>query len=375
MSVTLREKPISDGRISLYIDFYPAIKHPQTSKDTRREFLGLYLYEKPKDALERTHNRQTRQLGETICAQRTLEVQAGNYGFLKKKVNEVDFLAYFKQQADIEKARNTGSRNNWTSAYLHLHSFTNGCLTVDELTVDLCKAFRDYLITAKALNAKKSAKTISHNSAKGYFTIFGTAIARAVNDKLLTIDPSDNVKGITRKETQREFVSLAELQALAKADCDLPYLKRAALFSALTGLRYSDIAKLVWSEVYDDANGPYIRFRQQKTDGAETLPMSNTALTLLGKRGEENEVIFSDLLYSSWQNQKLQEWCMRAKLIRRITFHAFRHTFATLQLQEGTDIYTISKMLGHRNVATTQIYTKVVDGLKRKAADRISIEL
>lgn len=373
MKVTLREKAINKGKVSLYLDFYPAIPHPETGKDTRREFLGLYLIDKPRTDLERQHNKETRLLAQNICAKRQLEVQAGNYGFIRKKVSSIDFLAYFKEQADIEKAKDKGSRNNWQSVYQHLYQFSDGQLNVDQVTSDFCKSFRDYLTSAKALNASKSAKRISHNSAKNYFVIFGTCINRAVDAKLLSTNPNETIKGLTRKDTQREFLTLAELQSLAKTDCDLPYLKRAALFSALTGLRYSDIAKLVWSEVYDDHSGPYIRFMQQKTEGAETLPLNDTARTLLGERGEG--VIFPELLYSSWQNQKLSEWAYRSGIKRRITFHSFRHTFATLQLMEGTDLYTISKLLGHRNITTTQIYAKIVDKQKRNAVNRLSIEL
>ena len=376
MKVTLREKPINSGKISLYLDFYPAIPHPETGKDTRRDFLGLYLFDKPRTELDRIHNKETRLLAQNICAKRQLEVQSGNYGFLKKKAVAVDFLAYFKTQADIEKAKNRGSRNNWQSAYQHLYNFADGKLSVDEVTADFCKLFRDYLTTAKPLNVTKSLKnTIAHNSAKGYFVIFCTALTRAVDDRLFIINPSDTVKGLTSKETQREFLTLVELQSLAKTDCDLPYLKSAALFSALTGLRYSDVAKLTWSEVYDDVSGPYIRFVQQKTEGTETLPLNATARTLLGEQGDKTNTVFPDLLYSSWQNQKLSEWAYRAGIKRRITFHAFRHTFATLQLMEGTDLYTISKLLGHRNITTTQIYAKIVDQQKRGAVDRIKIDL
>lgn len=96
MKVTLREKPINNDRKSLYLDFYPPITHPQTGKPTRREFLGLYLFDKPRTELDRKHNKETKLLGQNICAGRQLEVQAGNYGFLVKKVVNADFLAWFK---------------------------------------------------------------------------------------------------------------------------------------------------------------------------------------------------------------------------------------------------------------------------------------
>lgn len=58
-----------------------------------------------------------------------------------------------------------------------------------------------------------------------------------------------------------------------------------------------------------------------------------------------------------------------------VLFHCFRHTYATLQLTKGTDIYTVSKMLGHKKVTTTQIYAKIVDEKKEAAADAIRISL
>ena len=378
MGVTLREKPIGNERISLYLDFYPALKNPLTGKNTRREFLGLHVFGNPKSKLERDHNRKTYELAETIHAERTLDIQAGNYDFLVKKPNQVDFLAWFKNQAETEKQqRSVNSRNNWMSVYRHLHQYSNGKLSADEVTEDFCKGFRNYLTTAKALNAAQGAGSpIAYNSAVGYFTIFKTALVRAVEAKIITVNPAQGVKRLTRKDdTEREFLSLTELQALAKADCDLPFLKRAALFSALTGLRYIDITNLLWLDVRDEKEGPSVHYRPQKTGEPETLPINETARLLLGNRGHDDGKVLPELLYSSWQNQKLQQWCIRAGITRTITFHAFRHTFAMLQLQGGTDIYTIAKMMGHQNVATTQIYQKALSDLKRRAADLISVEL
>ncbi|MDB5243077.1 MAG: hypothetical protein JWP57_3702 [Spirosoma sp.] len=376
MKVTLREKPISDARTSLYLDFYPPIQHPETGKPTRREFLGLYLFDKPRTELDRRHNKETKLLAQNICAGRQLEVQAGNYGFLRKKVGTTDFLQWFKDQAQTRYETNqTKSRANWLCVYHHLHIFSNGKLPTDAVTEGFCRQFKEYLSTAKNLNTQRLYnQTLSHNTTVGYYIIFKTALKRAVQDGVLSSNPGEKVRPIKPKATQREFLSLAELQALAKAECDIPVLKRAGLFSALTGLRYGDIEKLVWSEVYDDSNGPYIRFTQEKTKGAETMPISAQARALMGERVGEGEKVFAQLLYSSHQNYKLQQWVTRAGINRSITFHAFRHTFATLQLQHGTDIYTVSKLLGHQDLATTQLYARIVNEQKRTAVDRIILD-
>jgi integrase len=121
--------------------------------------------------------------------------------------------------------------------------------------------------------------------------------------------------------------------------------------------------------------GYYIRFRQKKTKGVETLPISEQAYSLLGEQGENPNKIFEGLNYSTWSNLKLQQWVMKAGISKTITFHCARHTYATLQLTMGTDIYTVSKLLGHKELRTTQIYAKVIDDKKKDAANRIKLDL
>ena len=377
MKVTLREKPINKGKISLYLDFYPPIKHPETGKDTRREFLGLYLFDKPRTELERKHNRETKLLGQNICANRQLEVQAGSYGFLSKKTVNADFLGWFKEQAEKRfKENQTKARANWLCLYRHLELFSGGKIPAESVTEGFCVRFKEYLTTAKNLNTQRlSNQQLAYSTAVSYFIIFKTALNRATQDGILTRNPGEKVRPFKPRPSERTFLSLAELQRIAKEECDIPELKRASLFSALTGLRYSDVEKMVWSEVYDNAEGSILRFTQRKTQGAETLPLNAQARAFLGERGRDAERVFPNLLYSSHQNSKLQDWAVKAGITRKITFHVFRHTFATLQLQTGTDIYTVSKLLGHQDLATTQIYAKIVDQQKRAAVERLTIEL
>ena len=189
-------------------------------------------------------------------------------------------------------------------------------------------------------------------------------------------DLSTRIDGISEPEVQREYLTLEQLQALVNTPCSIPLLKNAAIFSALTGLRFSDISKLVWSEVqYSELEGYFLQFRQKKTKGVEVLPISEQAFKLLGERKEPTEQVFKGLIYSAYLNVHLKQWILRAGITKDITFHCFRHTFATLQLSHGTDIYTVSKMLGHRELKTTQIYAKIVDDTKRKAADKIKLDM
>ena len=153
-------------------------------------------------------------------------------------------------------------------------------------------------------------------------------------------------------------------------------MKRAALFSALTGLRFIDLKNLVWDNIeYIEGNGYSINYKQQKTKGIETHPISQQAFSLLGERKEPKDQVFEGLKYSAYENKHLAKWIGLAGITKDITFHCFRHTFATLQLSKGTDIYTVSKLLGHRELKTTQIYAKIIDETKRKAADKIELDL
>lgn len=175
------------------------------------------------------------------------------------------------------------------------------------------------------------------------------------------------VKGFAVGESTREYLTSEELQKLASTPCKLPILKRAFLFSALTDIRWSDFNKLIWSEVRDegiDNTGVpiyQIVFQQKKTDGVEYLYISQQARELLENRKDHKERVFKGLRYSAHMNLQLLRWCMFAGINKHITFHSARHTDAVLLLENGGDTYSVSKLLGHREIGTTEIYTKIID--------------
>jgi site-specific recombinase XerD len=104
------------------------------------------------------------------------------------------------------------------------------------------------------------------------------------------------------------------------------------------------------------------------------MPISEQAYSFLGERKQPNDKVFEGLTYSAYSNKHLATWIGLAGITKDITFHSFRHTYATLQLSQGTSIYTVSKMLGHRELKTTQIYAKVMDKAKREATDKIKLD-
>ena len=375
--VKLRQKAISGNRQSLYLDFYPAITHPETGELTRREFLGLYLFDKARSPIDKQHNKETLQVAEQIRQKRENHLNKPEIytGYEKEQLKikergEQNFVTYFKSLADKRKASN---HDNWVSAYNYLETFTKGNLKFADLNEKFCNDFKEYLLTTKS--NKSSKTTLAQNSAVSYFNKLKAALKQAFKDGYLTTNLNAKVEPIKQAETRRNFLTIEELNSLIKTDCKNPLLKRAALFSALTSLRFSDIKKLVWGEIHHSVETGYsIQFTQQKTKGVEVLPISEQAYSLLGERKEPTDKVFDGLVYSAYENRHLYQWIGAAGITKDITFHCFRHTFATLQISKGTDIYTVSKMMGHRDLKTTQIYAKVIDQAKREAADKIKLD-
>jgi integrase len=407
--VFLRKKQIANGKISLYLDYYPQVINPKTGNLSRREFLNLFIFNniefeeviykdktgkdqkkmvpvldkngKPVTRelsfYQRQHNKEIMNIAEQILLKKEIELSKPEIYFgyelqqlKQKEKGEQNFVEYFKRLAEKRTASNLG---NWISAYKYLETFTNGTIKFADLNESFCDDFKEYLRTTMSNRRIKSK--LSQNSAVSYFNKIKAALRLAYRDGYLQVDLNARVDPIKSVETRRDFVTLEELNRLAKTDCDSPVLKRAALFSALTGLRFGDITNLKWENVEHMANSGYIlKFTQHKTRGVETMPISDQAFSLMGERGNKDEQVFKDLTYSAYANKHLAKWIGLAGITKDITFHCFRHTFATLQLSQGTDIYTVSKMLGHRDIKTTQIYGKVMDQAKRTAANKIKLD-
>ena len=125
-----------------------------------------------------------------------------------------------------------------------------------------------------------------------------------------------------------------------------------------------------WKNVFDTPNGPELRFESIKTRKWEVMPIADQARMLLGKY-KENGSIWPKVPDSTSITNWIQSWTRDAAVKPDgLSLHCMRH-YATLQLAAGTDIYTVSRMLGHSSVATTAIYAKLLDRAKREAANRI----
>lgn len=288
---------------------------------------------------------------------------------------QIDFIDYF-QKVSKERHRNSSQSIivNWVRVGELLKSFNNNQpLLFSQINLGKAEEFRRFVLTAPCGGNKKG--TISHNTAATYYSIFKAGLKQAFIDGYITVDLSAKIKGIQEQESRREHLTVEELNILSETPCERPILKRASLFSALTGVRHCDIQKLKWKEIQVVGEQVRLNFTQQKTKGVEYMPISEQAYQLCGEPGKPEQLVFEDLPDPSWISGPLKRWIKSAGITRNITFHCFRHTYATLQLAGGTDIYTVSKMLGHTNVKTTQIYAKVVDEKKQKATKAIKLNI
>lgn len=214
-NVTLRQKPLRNDRISLYLDYYPAIRNPYTMKMSRREFLGIYIYAKPKNELQRMFNQDMLNKAEAIRCIRVQSLINEEFGFLDKNKQKVDFLAYFRTKAREKYEK-------WDCVYNHFEKFVGGKCTFGDVTVELCEKFKDYLLKCKQINHPNSY--ISRNSAAGYYSTFRALLKIAYKEKMLRENLNDFLEKIEWKEVKKEYLTLDEVKKLAATPCKIPVL-------------------------------------------------------------------------------------------------------------------------------------------------------
>lgn len=370
--VKLREKKLSNGNISLYLDIYRNGKR-------HKEYLKLYLVE-AKTPIEREQNRQALATAQAIKSKRLIEIQNGEYTFTHQFKEDTPFLEYYRKMV---KERNTpdtrGNYGNWQSCLRYLELYCDEKTTFRDITPEFVLGFKEFLENVEKDTHKRRGprrerdvfQGLSQNSKASYFRKLSACINHAYDERIIAVNPLRGIEGFKDAEVKRDYLTLEEVRTLAETPCRYPILKRAFLFSCLTGLRKSDIQKLLWKDVQKFGEFTRIIFKQKKTGGQEYLDISPQAEKYLGERGNPEDPVFTGFTYGSWTSVELQRWSLTAGIKKNLTFHCGRHTFAVLMLDLGADIYTVSKLLGHKELSTTQIYAKVLDKNKQNAVSLI----
>ena len=346
-----------------YVDADGKIKH-----DRKLEQLDLYLFPKPASKFEKQHNKETLQLVEQIKSKRITEEATGQHGFASTIKSKTNFYTFYGEIM-ATKTSMPKTWDVWQAVLVHLKRYCpDDSITFERIDEDWLKGIRTYFDT-KAKT--KSGNPISSGTASTYFNKVRAVINEAVAQKILVTNPLSNVAGIKPETSERVYLSLEEVRALVKTGCRYDILKEAFLFSCLTGLRWSDINKLEWAEISEFNGSHRITFNQQKTGNLQYLDIPPQAYNLIHGKGVNKGRVFATLKYSAYMNVELLRWALSAGITKHVTFHSARHTFAVSLITQGVDIYTISKLMGHTEVKTTQTYADIIDSVRKDAMFKI----
>lgn len=366
--IVIRQREMQDGGASLFLDIH------HNGKRTR-ELLKLYLVPGNSRAAKEL-NKQTMAQAETIRSQRQIEMQSGEYEVLHEFKTDTLFLQYYREMCTARlRTDSQGNWGNWRSCLRYLESYCDESTTFKDITPRWIEGFKEYLENVEIDAHRRCSRRgdddfrgLSQNSKVSYFNKLKACINQALHDRIIPNSPLYNIKGFKPEEVEMEYLEWEEVKKLDATDCENEFLKNAFLFSCFTGLRKSDVLKLTWGEIQKLGDFTRIIFKQKKTGGQEYLDIPEQAVKYLGTRGDMNDRVFGGFHYSQKTSLELRKWAKKAGIEKEFTYHASRHTFAVLLLYFGADIYTVSKMLGHREIATTQIYAKVLDKQKQEAS-------
>jgi integrase len=342
----MREKTLSDGRVSLYLDIY---------QNGKRSYEFLKVYYNPKNKNDKKHKKE---LAENIRAKRELEISCSEHGFVPSFKRRSNFVEYFRAMVSKKKNR------SWRACLYLLEEFTEdskGRIPFNALTVEWLEEFKRFLLSK-----------VNGNTPYIYFATIKAALNQALREGILTVNPAANVKQFEKKGGKRVYLTEEEQAAMAGAPCEYPEVKYAFLFACQTGLRISDVQALTWGDV----QGTRIEITQEKTDEPVYLDLSPMAIEIIRLKRKGNVAHFpTSKLFKlppyTTMRRALEKMAKAAGITKHVTFHVSRHTFATTALTEGTDLYTVSKLLGHTDISTTQIYAKIVDRKKKEAMERM----
>ena len=367
--IALRAKELKGGRQSLYLDYYV---EGSKNHNHKYEFLKLYLL--PETSKEnRELNKVTLQSAKAIQAQRLIERANGKANIRSKADSRINIVDYMRHFADLKAQYGQSKQRESTilKVIKHIEKY-NPNVTLSQIDKAYCLGFVRYLSTAKSFKEKENPNILSRYTTHNYYNTLVAVLNNAVREELIETNPASKVsaeekKMITPTSNERTYLSLEELQSLIDTKCGNENVKRAFLFACYTGLRYSDIVTLQWEDIKKDGERMFIQKTMIKTRQSITIPIGKSAASYLPPRKKGGSV-FSLPLINSVSNT-LKTWAKKAKIKKNVSFHVSRHTFATSLLTKGADLYTVSKLLGHTDIAITQVYAEIVNQKKVDAID------
>jgi len=366
----LRKAKLKTDRYSLYIDYYPPVWNPHTNKYTRREYLSLYLYKRPQNALEREENALATEIARKIYIKRMKSLMLDAHGIFNKDILEGDFYYYFKtfikkkQKDDIETPL-------YTSAFHHLKKWRPENLKFRHIDELFLEGFKSYLKSANFIKSKTNRLKL--NSQASYYDKVAAVVHQAFVDRYLPEDYTLRVRRIPNGASLAEKLELEDFERLNATPCEDELVYRSSVFAYLSGFRYSAIAAFRWKHLkYSDTlNCSYVYLIDPKTDKPIKHFISAEAVDILGEKGKDEDVVFPGLTYYRVR-KGLQKWFGTAGLGNKARFHNWRRRYASNLNYNDVDLYVIKEMLNHKYVSTTELYIDVHDLPKARAANKMT---
>ena len=361
----MRTKKLADGSESYYLDIYVDGKRSY-------EFLKLYLLPEINSRVKE-QNRATKAAVEAIKSKRIIELTHSKAGLKKTSVRSKMLLDDWMETYLAEQEHKGARGVKLLRTVCRLLPLYKKKVKMGEIDKKWCLDFIDWL---QHTYKTRWGNPLSPKSAADYVGYFSTVLNAAVRaevipeNPIMTLAPTERIKV---PESKREYLTIDEIKALIDTECPREDVKRAYLFSCYCGLRLSDIYALRWKDIFLDGEQYRVSTVMQKTTTPIYLPLSRHAVRWLPERdGEGDELkIFAGLPAEPNINKVLAKWVAAAGITKKITYHTSRHSFATMMLTLGADLYTTCKLLGHANVKTTQIYAKIVDSKKVEAVNLV----
>lgn len=358
--VRLRSKSLANGNKSLYLDTY--------CKGRRvYEFLKLYLIPE-RNVVDKSVNAATMRAATAIKAKRILEYINGKAG-IKTSDCKISIQEWINHIIKSKAALQSHSSMMLMKRLLkHLLKY-RPAIGLADIDREFCIGFADYLRSAHALN---SPKLLMQTTQFELLNALSVVLNEAVRSELIVSNPMrllNATERIKKSESKREYLTPEEVKSMITVASDNISAGddvAAFLFCCFCGLRYSDVSRLTWADIIDTGEGRKIIMTMKKTHRCVEVPVSDMAASLLPVTGSADARVFVFPKYGVTL-RKLKITAKTAGINKKVTFHVSRHTFATLMLTAGADIYTISKLIGHADIRTTQIYSKVVDKKKQQA--------
>lgn len=372
MRGTLRKKLLKSGKYSLYIDYWPKVWNPIKKVYTRREYLKLYLYQNPETPLQKKENLLYQEIADKIFIKRMNALMLDANGIFNKDVLDADVFLYAESFIRNKSAEGIDT-THYETVVKYLKRWLGEHLKFRDIDERFLQKFKEHLLTTPSLKSTRLKLKLVQNSAASYYDKFAMMMTQAFLDRYLPEDFTLRVARISNVDSNRQILDDDELQLLLEKPTDDQLVFKSSMFALLTGLRFSALQILSGSDFHYSKilKSWYIYFVDPKPERCFKHYINQEAINILGRIPADDQLVFPNLEYHQVR-AKLQEWFNSVGLIDKAKFHNWRHKYATTLIENGEEIYTVSKMLNHKHVQTTEIYAKVPDVVKVKASKKVS---